>query len=226
MWTVFLAYLSSGMVFGHLLLLRLLVLPGALDHYMQAKIKQYLMNPIYNFLYTIFVSWLGIVLAFLIGVLSTITKAGMQVLHVVYQDIIYLLALVLYLFLYAFWAIASVFQWCCLTLLSFCQTIYNCIYVAFAWLLAAITSLFFMFYSICRICYIHSRFTWCYHSHISWGLFVCVGHYSATLGSSLSNSSGYLMFHKQHPQHHAFRIQTSSGSCCAWNYLSPRYHYL
>ena len=100
------------MVFGQFFLLGLPILPGVLDCYLQAKFKQLVVNPIYNFFYTIFVSVLGSILALLLGILEDIAKASMCVLNVVYQDIIYLLSLFLYLFMYTFWALAMFFQWC------------------------------------------------------------------------------------------------------------------
>ena len=74
------------MVLGQLLLIGLPVFPTALDCYLQAKFKQLVITPIYNLLYTIFVSVLGSILVLLLGILVAIAKAGITALKVVYQD--------------------------------------------------------------------------------------------------------------------------------------------
>ena len=49
---------NMGMVFGQLPLLSLPVLPQALDHCLSSRIKQCIINPVYNFMYTIVINWI------------------------------------------------------------------------------------------------------------------------------------------------------------------------
>ena len=55
-----------------LLVLGLPIIPGSIDHYLQAKFKQYIINPITNALYLLFVESIRVVLTALYLVTWTI----------------------------------------------------------------------------------------------------------------------------------------------------------
>ena len=132
------------MVFGQLLLIGLPMVPAVLDHYLQAKFKQFVITPIYNFLYTIFVSLPGSVFSFVLATLAYIVQACVTILYLFYHDILCLLAAVLYVILYVWWFIANFIQWFYSLLTVSYNTIAQSILACVTWLQAAINYIYSM----------------------------------------------------------------------------------
>ena len=70
-----------------LLVLGLPIIPGSLDRYIQAKVKQYIIMPITNLLYLLFVQTLQLVVTAIYLILWSIFYVIYTILEVIYLDI-------------------------------------------------------------------------------------------------------------------------------------------
>ena len=98
------------MVFSQLFIIGLSIAPAALDCYLQAKFKQFLVTPLCNFCYTVLVSFLNTVLHFVLGVVTFLVTPFTLVLHRIYTDTIYILSCLLYILLYIIWLVGTLTQ--------------------------------------------------------------------------------------------------------------------
>ena len=136
-------------MFLQLLVLGLLIIPGSIDHYLQTKVKQYIINPIANFLYIIFVKSLKWIATAIYLAVWSLAYLVFTVLQTIILDISWAikrfwwyttwLGYFIKLFIYfIYWVVSTVAWW---TL----QDIYwlvQCICSPFIWLYITSVSLF------------------------------------------------------------------------------------
>ena len=114
-----------------LLILGLPILPEALDRYFSAKIKQYIVTPVSNFItHLLFLGFKTFLLHFMEAV-HCIAQAVLGALNTVYNDIIYMLALILWSILWFLAYVTWTLEWSAKTKVNIYNIIASLIYTVF-----------------------------------------------------------------------------------------------